>query len=410
MEEQESPAENDPKTNDSGNDASFIERLKKSVFLTTEEKWEKKKKKPKRRRRNRLAEFIRRTKERRAFNRYQRRELSRKKKHRKAAAKLERTSWFKNNAIQKFFKKFTKESKPYYYYAETEEPRSEIQKQRKRLIHFTINSTVLFLIAYIIAYITYQAFVMFIASRFGINSVFYFFEVAFPIGNNSSLWDESGFNIILITFSGPFISVILGVYYLLRSVRKEKTKGLTKLFVLWLSFHFLNFFLGAFVAGAITHQGFGYVIEWLFMAPFLRFGLSILFLFGIGVIGYLHTVYFLESSNSLYWTQKYKKNWLIIFGGIFPWAFGTIFLFILKYPFVIPTHENIVVYDSVMYLTFVFFIAPMLVNFPAKPNFDQTVRKARGRRINWTYLVLFVLIVVLFRVGLKDGFSYFVFK
>jgi hypothetical protein len=409
MEEQESPAEKDQIEKSTGKDATFIERLKQSVFLTTEEKWEKeKKKKTKRRRKSPLREYFRRIREKRAYNRFQRRELNRKKKHRKAAAKEERAPWFQNTSIQKFFKKFTKESKPYYYYAETEEPRSEIQKQRKRLIHFTINSTVLFLIAYVVAYVTYQAMVMFVASRFGINSVFYFYEVAFPIGNNSSLWSD--FNIILITFSGPFISVILGAYYLFLYVRKEKTKGLTKLFVLWLSFHFLNFFLGAFVGGAITHQGFGYVIEWLFMPPFLRFGLSILFLFGIGVIGYIHTIYFLESSNSLYWTQKYKKNWLIVFGGIFPWAFGSVFLFILKYPFVIPTHENIVVYDTVMYMTFVFFIAPMLVNFNAKPNFDQTVRKARGRRINWIYLVFFVVIMVLFRIGLKDGFSYFVFK
>jgi hypothetical protein len=408
MEEQESPVENDHRTKSSGKAPSFFERLKKSVFLTTEEKWERKK--TRRRRRNRLGEYIRRAKEKRSYNRYQRRELSRKKKHRKAAAKQERIPWFQNNAIQRFFKKFTKESRPYYYYAETEEPRSEIQKQRKRLLHFAINSTVLFLISYIIAYVTYQAFVMFISSRFGINSVLYFYEVAFPIGNNSSLWDDSGFNIILITFSGPFISVILGTYYLLVYVRKEKTKGLAKLFVLWLSFHFLNFFMGAFVGGVITNQGFGYVIAWMFMPTFLRFGLSILFLFGIGIIGYLHTIYFLESSNSLYWTQKHKKNWLVIFGGIFPWAFGTIFLFILKYPFVIPTHENIVVYDSIMYMTIVFFIAPMLVNFRDKPNFDQTVRKAKGRRVNWLYLVIFVLIMVVFRVGLNDGFSYFVFK
>jgi len=409
MEEQQIPEKRKTHSGSHEKGSSFLERLKKKIFLTPEEKWERKKRRH--RRRNPLREYIRRTKERWAYDRYQKRELNRKKKHRKAALKEESVSWFQNNSIQKFFKKFTRESRPYYYYAETDQPKSEIQKQRKRLLHFAVNSTVLFLIAYIIAYCTYQALVMFIASRFGINSVLYFYEVYFPIGNNSSLWDvASGFNIILITFAGPFISVILGVYFLLLYVRKTQTKGLAKLFVLWLSFHFLNFFMGAFVSGVVTQQGFGYVIAWTRMPTFLRFGLSILFLFGIGVIGYLHTVYFLETSNSLYWTQKYKKNWLIIFGGLFPWAFGSVFLFIIKYPFIIPQHENIVVYDTIMYMTFVFFIAPMLVNFDAKPNFDQSVRKARGRRINWLYLLFFVLIMVVFRLGLKDGFSYFVFK
>ena len=174
--------------------------------------------------------------------------------------------------------------------------------------------------------------------------------------------------------------------------------------------HYLNFFLGAFVGGAITQQGFGYVIEWLFMPTFIRFGLSIGFLFVMGLIGYLHSVYFLEASNSIYWTQKYYKNWLIIFGGILPWAFGTIFLFVLRYPYVIPQHPNIVVYDSIMYITMVFFIVPMLVNFEAKPVFDPSVRKARGRRINYLYVAIFVLAVLVFRLGLNDGFSYFVFK
>jgi hypothetical protein len=409
MEEQESPAGSEHGRKRSGSSPSFFERIAKKIFLTPEEKWARKKRKHKRR--NPLRDYIRRTKERWAYQRYQKRELNRKKKHRKAAEKTERTPWFQNSALQKFLKQFSRESRPYYYYSETDQPKSEIQKQRKRLIHFMINSTVLFLITYILAYVTYQAVVMFTASRFGINSVLYFYEVAFPIGNNSSLWDiNSGFNIILITFAGPFISVILGVFYLLLYVRKEKTKGLGKLFVLWLSYHSLNFFLGAFVGGVITQQGFGYVIEWLFMATFLKFGLSIVFIFSMGLVGYLHTIYFLESSNSLYWTQKHKKNWLVLFGGIIPWAISSIILFIIKYPVVIPMHTNITVYDSVMYGTIVAFIAPMLVNFKAKPNFDQTVRKARGRRISWLYLIILILILVVFRVGLNDGFSYFVFK
>jgi hypothetical protein len=406
MEEREPPRRREEDDSFLGFLASIIESIRRRIFLTPEEKYERKRKK--RKRRNSLRDYIRRTRESWAYNRYQRREQNRKKKHRKAAAKAERVPFFQNNPIQRFFKKFSYESRPYYYYAETDQPKSETQKQRKRLLHFAVNSTILFLVAYIAAYVSYQGMVMFVASRFGINSVFYFYEVAFPIGNNSSLWSD--FNIILITFSGPFICVLLGAYILLGRARKEKTKGLEKLFFLWLSYHYLNFFMGAFVAGAITQQGFGYVIEWLFMPPSIRFGLALTFLFGMGIIGYLNTVFFLECSNSIYWTQKYYKNWLILFGGLLPWAFGTLFLFMIKYPLVIPQHANIVVYDSIMYITMVFFIAPMLVNFEAKPIFDQSVRKARGRRINWLYMAIFVLVMVVFRLGLKDGFSYFVFK
>jgi hypothetical protein len=249
---------------------------------------------------------------------------------------------------------------------------------------------------------------MFLASRFGLNSVFYYFEVAFPAGNNSTLWTT--FNIILITFSGPFICLLLGLFYLFLRVKKENIKGLAKLFYLWLAYHSLNFFLGAFVAGVITIQGLGYTIGWMFLPTFIRFGGSILFLFVMGLIGFFNTVHFLQSTNSIYWTQKFQRPVLVIFGAILPWAFSVIFLFTLKFPMVIPAHENIVQYDAILYVTMIFFIAPMLFNARATPSFDATVRKARGRKVNLMYIIILVLIIVAFRVGLDSGFSYFVFK
>jgi hypothetical protein len=187
-------------------------------------------------------------------------------------------------------------------------------------------------------------------------------------------------------------------------------KGLTKLFYLWLSYHSLNFFLGAFVAGVITKQGLGYVIEWMYLPTVIRFGASIIFLFSMGLIGFFNAKIFLESSNSMYWTQSSQRPILVLFGAILPWAFSVIFLFILKFPFLIPQHENIVQYDSILYVTMIFLIAPMLANFQVKPEFDATVRKAKGRRINWIYVVILVLIMVSFRIVLDSGFSYFVFK
>jgi hypothetical protein len=386
---------------------TFFQRLIRELFPTPEEKWERKKRR--RRRRNPIKEYFDRLQKRRAYNRYQRRERKRRRKHSKTMLREERKKKVRTYPFQQFFKRnFTRETKPYYYYAETDQPRSEIQRQRKRLLHFAINSTVIYLITYFITYLTYQVAVMFVASRFGLNTVLFFYEVSFPAGNNSSLW--SSFNIILITFSGPFMSVLLGTYYLFMYARKERTKGLSKLFYLWIAFHSLNFFLGAFPAGVITNQGFGYVIGWLYLPTFIRFGLSIVFLFALGLIGFYNTQHFLESSNSIYWTQPAKRQWLVLLGGIIPWVMSAIILFILKYPLIIPQHENIVQYDTILYMTMVFFIAPMLVNMQAKPNFDANVRKTKGRRINWIYVIVLVLMMVAFRAGLDTGFSYFVFK
>jgi len=68
-----------------------------------------------------------------------------------------------------------------------------------------------------------------------------------------------------------------------------------------------------------------------------------------------------------------------------------------------PQHENILVYDSIIYATMFFSIAGMFVNFKAQPMFDKTTKR-EGRRINWIYLVILLGLLVIFRLGLNSGF------
>jgi len=312
------------------------------------------------------------------------------------------------NIFTAFYKKyFERKSHGYGYgYYTSEGPdkeKQELRKQRRRLGFFSINSAILFVLTYLIAYLTYQLAVMFAASRYGINSILLFYEVFFPIGNFSDKWNS--FNIIIITFAGPLISVILGSVYLLLYVRNQRITGLKKLFYFWLGLHSINFFLGAFVGGVVTQQGFGYVIAWMFLPTVVKFGLSIICLFALGLIGFFYAIYFMESSGSFFWTMKSNRLVYLLFSGLIPYVAGSIFIFLLKYPRVIPQHENILVYDSITYATMFFIIAGMFVNFKAQPMFDKTTKR-EGRKINWVYLVILVGLLVIFRLGLNTGFYY----
>jgi hypothetical protein len=324
-----------------------------------------------------------------------------KKRHRK-----ERRS--RTNIFKTFYQKYFK-PKPHGYgygYSTGEGPdkeKLELKRQRRRLAFFSINSVVLFVLTYLIAYLTYQLAVMIAASRYGINSILLFYEVFFPVGNYSDKWNS--FNIIIITFLGPLVSVILGSVYLLLYVRQERIMGLKKLFYFWLGFHSINFFLGAFIGGVITQQGFGYVIAWMFLPTVIKFGLSIICLFTLGLIGFFYTMYFMESSGSFFWTSKSNRLIFLLFSSFLPWLGGSIFIFLLKYPRVLPQHENIVVYDSIIYASMFFVIAGMFANFKAQPVFDKTTRK-EGRRINWIYLVILLGLLVIFRLGLNTGLYY----
>lgn len=335
-----------------------------------------------------------------------RRERKRKKKYQREYRRKRRKERLRNHPVRLFFKKLTSR-KVRSYYEEPEKQKAEFSRQSKRLAIFSLNSFCIYLLTFFIAYLTYQVAVMFTASRWSINSVLFYYEVFFPIGNNSDKWNS--FNIIVITFMGPFISLIMGVIYILFYVRKVRITGLTKLFFFWLGLHSLNFFLGAYVGGMITSQGFGYVIEWMFMSTWLRFTVALLFLFILGAVGYFQARSFLQASGSFFWTKKENKFWLILFGGAIPWFLSIIFLFIVRFPNVVPQHNNIVIYDSIIYITMIFPVAGMLINFRATTDSSAPLSKSGTRRINWFYLIAFLSLTLIFRLGLNSGFYYLPF-
>jgi len=284
------------------------------------------------------------------------------------------------------------------------EPVKKEKLEMTSYIIYAVNSTMLYIAAYMVAFFTYQLAVIFIASHYGIDSVLYYYEVYFPCGNNSPLWTP--FNIILITLSGPMISIIMGTIYH-RVVLKRTSKPANKLFVLWLTFHSINMFFGAFVAGIITDQGFGFVADWMYMHVAFKFMFAIIAIFILAVLGFYSARYFLETATSVYRIKSKNRLAFFIAQGIIPWFIGGLILFAIKYPTILPQHENILVYDSIILGTLIFLVIPIIFNTTAKPKFiDKYSRSKRG--INWTMVVAIVLLLVVFRLGLSGGIHFFI--
>ena len=284
------------------------------------------------------------------------------------------------------------------------EPVKKEKLEMTSYIIYAVNSTMLYIAAYMVAFFTYQLAVIFVASHYGIDSVLYYYEVYFPCGNNSPLWTP--FNIILITLSGPMISIIMGTIYH-HVVLKRMYKPANKLFVLWLAFHSINMFFGAFVAGIITDQGFGFVADWMYMHVAFKFMFAIIAIFILAVLGFYSARYFLETATSVYRIKSKNRLAFFIAQGIIPWFIGGLILFAIKYPTILPQHENILVYDSIILGTFIFLIIPIIFNTKAKPKFiDKYSRSKRG--INWTMVIAIVLLLVVFRLGLSGGLHFFI--
>jgi len=137
----------------------------------------------------------------------------------------------------------------------------------------------------------YQITVLIVASNWNLDSVLFYFDLAF--NDYSPLWKR--FNIIIVTFSGPLISLLIGILFLKVFANRPKVKGFLKLFFIWVALHALNLFFGAFSSGVSFDEGFGYVAAWIYLNIFWQIFISLIFLFILGLIGYYTASKFLET-------------------------------------------------------------------------------------------------------------------
>jgi hypothetical protein len=334
-------------------------------------------------------------------------------KNRKRAIEKNRKKKFKQKIQKKRAKEFKKEKRISYirsffpnykkpktkvFQSQEEEPKTRDQKiqeqlkqQEKSYYKYTVNSLALYVTAYLIVYITYQLAVMIVASRWHLDSVLFYYDLAF--NDFSPLWTR--FNIIVVTFSGPLISLLIGILFYKVIANRPKVKGFMKLFVIWIALHGFNLFFGAFASGVSTDQGFGYVANWLYMNVFWQIFFSLTFLFILGLIGYYSTGKFLETANSAYRIKKENRNRFLLYQVILPWLVGGLIIYLAKVP-------NNMPYDVGNLLTMSLAVVPAIFNRRAKPvlNFKD---ERKPTKIHWAYIITFILLLASFRIWLETG-------
>ncbi len=271
----------------------------------------------------------------------------------------------------------------------------EIVKNNRNLNYF-LNSLILFLTAYILVYLLYQFTVMLSASLWKLDSVLLYWDLAF--NDYSPKW--SRWNIIAITLSGPFICLVVGLLFWKFFFFKVENKPFRKLFFLWIGFHALNRFFGAFIGGVITDEGFGYVVNWLYLSQFIKILFTLITLFVLGVIGYFSTARFYDTAESFNRIRKSNKKAFLMSQAVLPSVIGGLLLILIKIPYNPP-------YETIMIGTMIFLTIPSFFNRKAKPspsNYMPDHRKIK--RISWVYILVFVLLMGFYR-GVLDGGLHF---
>ncbi|NTW24297.1 MAG: hypothetical protein HGA37_06330 [Lentimicrobium sp.] len=306
------------------------------------------------------------------------------------------------NRIISFFRKITgkrkREQRPKLVLSTI---RDDFRKALPRETYAFLNSLGFYILAYLVVYIVYQFTGAVVASNFGIDSVLFYYEIYFPIGNASPLW--SRFNIIAITLASPFISVVISLVLLRGILVREAMNPQLRLFLLWVAFHGATYFLGAFVAGIVTSQGFGYVANWLFLNSFFRILISLIFLFLLTVTGYYSAVFALETIPPGIRQKRWRQSLALGSRFILPWIIGGLIIIVAKYPNSTPQHPNIMVYDAVVIATMGFMVIPAFFNYKAKPR-SLVERPGRHRRPPGILISLIAVItLILFRLAFERG-------
>lgn len=322
-------------------------------------------------------------------------EKRRRKKYENKIKRKQRKEYRKNSRIafiRKFIPNYKKPKENIFdNQAMNEDNADEAKFHFQNYFKYTVNSTILFIISYLLVYLIYQITVLVTASRWKLDSVLFYYDLAF--NDYSPLWTR--YNILLVTFSGPFISLIIGfLFYRFFSMR-PKVKGFLKLFFVWIAVHGFNFFFGAFASGVAFSEGFGYVPEWLSFNVFWQILTSLIALFILGIIGYYMASRFLETSNSAFRVRDENKLKFLFFQVFLPWLFGATIILLVKIP-------NNMPYDTGNLITLAFIVIPVLFNRYARPSISFEGDR-KPTQIKWNFMVLFVLLMLAFRIGLNTG-------
>lgn len=264
-----------------------------------------------------------------------------------------------------------------------------------------LGSIGLFMLAYVTVWLIYSLAVIFTASFYDIYAVLYYYEVMWPAGNAMPPWTDA--IAIAVTVSGPLVSITLAIlsYYLLN--KKMKAGSNMRTFLFWIFLLSLAHFFGAFAAGAVTWEGFGYVIDWLHMRIFFILLFSTLSLAVLVFLGWKYARFVLE-------IRPVRKNdtnhsLILINRMILPMLIGSALLILIKIPVNLPQHPFVYDYDSYILASGLFFAIPPLFNRHLRPvqhSYKHTTAKAQ-RIKTITIIAISFGLVAIYRLGLSGG-------
>jgi len=274
----------------------------------------------------------------------------------------------------------------------------EIQRD---LLKSYLNSLATFLLAFVILYFVCNLASVVAAKYFNIPAILYSYRIFWPLYTYSSLYSRQA--LIIIFAAGPLVSILLAIllFQVLKKIVHFRLN--LKILLLWLIFHAMNLFFGAYIIGVITRTGFIYTTEWLFFSHIFdveEILFMIISIITLIIIGFYFTRYFILSSNSKTIILPKTRFFYMIAKVFLPWLTGIISLYFLNYP---NNPPELILLLSVSFLM----IIPAFVNLNSIQNKQIVLRiKEDKEYIGWIYILGAACLLAFYRIVLFNGVSF----
>jgi hypothetical protein len=266
-------------------------------------------------------------------------------------------------------------------------------------IKIIINSTVLFLLAYLLVLLILTFSTSFVASAYNIETIIYYYKTFFLVQKeNKWIYDS----IISVFSTGPFLVLIFSSIALILYSNYIEKNWLFRLFLLWVFCHGFVHFFGEFFLGLILYKGFGYSLAYL-LNNFKEQVILVLILFSVTtlILAGLFTAKMFVLSGNIYFNEITEKNRSSFLKSQFlvPCILGTFVILLVKLPKGEP-------FEIFINLCILLILVPAFIRarFLQDCFFDENPRKIKIRfNLLILGIVLFVIYRVLFGIGLRIG-------
>ena len=193
----------------------------------------------------------------------------------------------------------------------------------------TLNSVLLYLLAYIVLFLITRLLTSVSASAFEIPTVIYYSDTDFLI--NSREWNRD--SVFAVYTASPLVSLFLALILIVLYRETIYFSGISGIFMVWLMILCLGHFAGELIMGAILNRGLGYVMMYWYIMDTGRVTLTVIVGLGFLIVGTMLSRVLLYSAT-VYFNQLkgYLKLKFAIAQFILPFLISTLILQLCELP------------------------------------------------------------------------------